>query len=96
MPQFYGYYEAMDKKGEGTKADGYGEGYLSPILLLEDCGDPIVVEKLSKDDLCILSIPSILLFSLFNLSFTEKNVLHCSIAFTTPGGPTGRSIRVIF
>ncbi|EIM91731.1 uncharacterized protein STEHIDRAFT_41053, partial [Stereum hirsutum FP-91666 SS1] len=49
VPQFYGYYEAVDEKGKKIKADKRGR-YLSPILLLEDCGKPIVVENLSIDD----------------------------------------------
>lgn len=54
VPQFYGYYEAVDEKGKKIKADKRGR-YLSPILLLEDCGKPIVVENLSIDDRCVLS-----------------------------------------
>lgn len=50
VPQFYGYYEAVKEKGEKTDGDTLEDGYLSPILLLEDCGKPIVVEKLSIDD----------------------------------------------
>ncbi|PBK62155.1 hypothetical protein ARMSODRAFT_838638, partial [Armillaria solidipes] len=42
VPQFYGYY--MPEKGDGD------QGYLSPILLLEDCGTPIDVEALDIDD----------------------------------------------
>lgn len=42
VPQFYGYY--VPEKGDGD------QGYLSPILLLEDCGTPIDVEALDIDD----------------------------------------------
>ncbi|KAK0477395.1 hypothetical protein IW261DRAFT_1421096 [Armillaria novae-zelandiae] len=42
VPQFYGYY--VPEKGDDE------EEYLSPILLLEDCGLPIDVEDLDIDD----------------------------------------------
>ena len=41
VPQFYGYYAPKDKNTER---------YLSPILLLEHCGNPINPETLSIDD----------------------------------------------
>jgi len=41
VPQFYGYY--VPEENEGDK-------YLSPILLLENCGVPIVVEALDEYD----------------------------------------------
>lgn len=42
VPQFYGYY--VPENGDDD------QGYLSPILLLEDCGTPIDVETLDIDD----------------------------------------------
>ncbi|KAK0222320.1 hypothetical protein IW262DRAFT_974802 [Armillaria fumosa] len=42
VPQFYGYYEPENGDDD--------QGYLSPILLLEDCGTPIDVEALDIDD----------------------------------------------
>lgn len=45
VPQFYGYYTPEDKSKHQTK-----EQYLSPILLLEHCGEPIDPEKLSSED----------------------------------------------
>jgi hypothetical protein len=44
VPQFYGYYVPEEKKG------GKASRYLSPILLLENCGVPIDPESLNKDD----------------------------------------------
>ncbi|SJL02727.1 uncharacterized protein ARMOST_06063 [Armillaria ostoyae] len=43
VPQFYGYYVPE----EGEAKDGE---YLSPILLLEDCGVPVDVDELDMDD----------------------------------------------
>ena len=43
VPQFYGYYVPED----GEAKDGE---YLSPILLLENCGTPVEVDDLSIDD----------------------------------------------
>ncbi|PBK63526.1 hypothetical protein ARMSODRAFT_942310 [Armillaria solidipes] len=43
VPQFYGYYVPE----EGEAKDGE---YLSPILLLEDCGVPVDVDQLDLDD----------------------------------------------
>ncbi|KAK0474649.1 hypothetical protein EDD18DRAFT_1049650, partial [Armillaria luteobubalina] len=43
IPQFYSYYVLEDSE---TK-DGE---YLSPLLLLEDCGVPVNVDKLDIDD----------------------------------------------
>ncbi|KAK0460229.1 uncharacterized protein EV420DRAFT_1268145 [Desarmillaria tabescens] len=42
VPQFYGYY--VPEKGDDD------EGYLSPILLMEDCGTPIDIDTLDIDD----------------------------------------------
>ncbi|PBK94050.1 hypothetical protein ARMGADRAFT_965768 [Armillaria gallica] len=43
VPQFYGYY--IPEEGEAKD-----EEYLSPILLLEDCGVPVDIDKLDLDD----------------------------------------------
>jgi len=45
VPQFYGYYVP-----EEAETSDKNKGYLSPILLLEKCGQPIKFEKLSVDD----------------------------------------------
>ncbi|KAG8214876.1 hypothetical protein J3R82DRAFT_10046 [Butyriboletus roseoflavus] len=45
VPQFYGYYTPEDGATQQTE-----EPYLSPILLLEHCGEPIEPEKLSIED----------------------------------------------
>ncbi|KAF8955687.1 hypothetical protein BDZ97DRAFT_1709159 [Flammula alnicola] len=61
VPQFYGYYtvdEEHKKSTVGVNDSAAGDGaktnerpqYLSPILLLEDCGKPIDPKKLSVDD----------------------------------------------
>jgi len=44
VPQFYGYYVPKENKGVGSSP------YLSPILLLENCGIPIDPEVLNKDE----------------------------------------------
>lgn len=46
VPNFYGYY--TPEKREVDK-NGYVQ-YLSPILLIEDCGVPIVTRRLGEDD----------------------------------------------
>lgn len=78
VPQFYGYYEAVNEKGEKIKADKRGR-YLSPILLLEDCGKPIVVEKLSIDDRYVLSF----LFFFLDLLISRGlvNAVSCFCVF---------------
>jgi hypothetical protein len=43
-PQFYGYYIPEENTGDDSSP------YLSPILLLENCGIPIVPEALNKDE----------------------------------------------
>ncbi|KAF8133336.1 hypothetical protein EV363DRAFT_1325980 [Boletus edulis] len=46
VPQFYGYYTPKTEEGGNS-----GEpSYLSPILLLEHCGEPIEPEKLTIED----------------------------------------------
>ncbi len=47
VPQFFGYYvpEEVPKGEAGAEAP-----FLSPIILIEDCGVAIDVEKLSLDD----------------------------------------------
>lgn len=62
VPQFYGYdvptleEEEIDDRPLGLDRNGQisGKGsikkkYLSPMLLLEDCGNPIDIDKLSGD-----------------------------------------------
>lgn len=44
VPQFYGYYIPTEKQ------EGESRPYLSPILLLEDCGVPIDPNELNIDD----------------------------------------------
>ncbi|KJA23330.1 hypothetical protein HYPSUDRAFT_118082, partial [Hypholoma sublateritium FD-334 SS-4] len=43
VPQFYGYY--VPEEGEAAEGE-----YLSPILLIEDCGVPVEVDDLDLDD----------------------------------------------
>ncbi|KAK0439242.1 uncharacterized protein EV420DRAFT_1651082 [Desarmillaria tabescens] len=43
VPQFYGYY--VPEEGEAKEGE-----YLSPIMLLEDCGAPVNVDELDLDD----------------------------------------------
>ncbi|KAF8649601.1 hypothetical protein AX16_005692 [Volvariella volvacea WC 439] len=47
VPQYYGYY-VLDEEDERNKER---EGYLSPILLIEDCGKPINPSTLTVDDI---------------------------------------------
>ncbi|KAJ3516058.1 hypothetical protein NLJ89_g1367 [Agrocybe chaxingu] len=47
VPQFYGYY-VPDNDSEAAPAGE--EEYLSPILLVEECGKPIKSEELTADD----------------------------------------------
>ncbi|RDB22951.1 hypothetical protein Hypma_009907 [Hypsizygus marmoreus] len=55
VPQFYGYYVPEEEEdvemGEGDDTASTKErGYLSPILLMEDCGRPVQVSDLSIDE----------------------------------------------
>ena len=52
VPQFYGYYEPDEYK-RGAKR----EEFMSPILLLEHCGEQINLSELEKDDKCVLRLP---------------------------------------
>jgi hypothetical protein len=49
VPQFYGYY-VPEEEEKRKKFDDEDEIYLSPILLLEDCGTPVKPNQLSIDD----------------------------------------------
>lgn len=49
VPQFYGYYKP-DWKDERNKDLNGKKPYLSPLLLVEDCGTPIVPENMTVDD----------------------------------------------
>ncbi|KAK0230088.1 hypothetical protein IW262DRAFT_1262956 [Armillaria fumosa] len=48
VPQFYGYY--VPEEGAGKTCDDDDGEYLSPILLLKDCGVPVDVDQLDLDD----------------------------------------------
>jgi hypothetical protein len=53
VPQFYGYYVPdiqVDDSSPALTRISYDSQYLSPILLLEDCGQKIAPEKLTLDD----------------------------------------------
>ncbi|KAJ8087156.1 hypothetical protein PM082_005984 [Marasmius tenuissimus] len=52
-PAFYGYYvhdEEVGRRDEDGDEKMDNPGFLSPLLLLEDCGQPIEPGQLSKDD----------------------------------------------
>jgi len=73
VPQFFGYYTPDTLSGE---SDGESE-YCSPILLIEHCGKPIKVRKLSIDDRLECAA---LLFRFHSAgwlheSFAERNIL---------------------
>ena len=48
MPQFYGHY--VSKKDDEAKVKADQPSYLSPILLLEHCGEPIDPDELAAED----------------------------------------------
>lgn len=52
VPQFYGYYkpDLESKTDLESKRPPESDDYLSPILLLEDCGKQVDVNELSTDD----------------------------------------------
>ncbi|KAF9483235.1 hypothetical protein BDN70DRAFT_342828 [Pholiota conissans] len=51
IPQYYGYYVVSERYSNQKEGDDVDDGeYLSPILLLEDCGTSIDPEVLSADD----------------------------------------------
>ena len=86
VPQFYGYYIPNDIPASTASSDedetnededeedeeDEDEPYLSPILLIENCGVPVVPSKLSKDDReeCVSLL----------LRFNQAGWLHDSIA----------------
>lgn len=67
VPQFYGYYKPdpdqkfvrpSDYRTNYDDYDSDSDDYLSPILLLENCGQQIDVDKLNHDEKCVLTILS--------------------------------------
>ncbi|KIM53988.1 hypothetical protein SCLCIDRAFT_1222410 [Scleroderma citrinum Foug A] len=72
VPQFYGYYIPHDIPASTASNGESGKPYLSPILLLEQCGVPVVPSKLSKDDReeCVSLL----------LRFNDAGWLHESVA----------------
>ncbi|KIM53991.1 hypothetical protein SCLCIDRAFT_1222418 [Scleroderma citrinum Foug A] len=84
VPQFYGYYIPKDipVPTASSDEDESDRPYLSPILLLENCGVPVVPSKLSKDDReeCVSLL----------LRFNNADWLHDSVAernFLVQRGP---------
>lgn len=57
VPQYYGYY-VPGSSGDGGVGETMGEDYLSPIMLLEDCGKQVVIKELNKADRCGFSLAS--------------------------------------
>jgi hypothetical protein len=49
VPQFYGCYVPKNETSQDTDG-GHSRSYLSPILLLENCGTPVQPEDLNRDD----------------------------------------------
>ena len=78
VPQFYGYYVPERPQNPDNHAcNGVGGEYLSPILLVEDCGVPIDKTKLDQTDKITCGS---LLYRFHNAnwihdSFYERNVL---------------------
>ncbi|KAK0447617.1 hypothetical protein EV421DRAFT_1926525, partial [Armillaria borealis] len=70
VPQFYGYYVPE----EGEAKDGE---YLSPILLLEDCGVPVNVGELDMDDRheCVSLLFRLHCAGWLHNSFFPRNIL---------------------
>ena len=84
VPQFYGYYIPKDipVPTASSDEDESDRPYLRPILLLENCGVPVVPSKLSKDDReeCVSLL----------LRFNNADWLHDSVAernFLVQRGP---------
>ncbi|KAF8881986.1 hypothetical protein BD779DRAFT_1544303 [Infundibulicybe gibba] len=95
VPQFYGYYTPTEK----SKAE-----YLSPILLLEDCGTPVVTKQLDMDDRqeCGSLILRFHDAGWIHGSVADRNVLAQPGPLSTfpifrnlPGHPERRSFRLI-
>ncbi|KAI6111556.1 hypothetical protein EDD16DRAFT_1433656, partial [Pisolithus croceorrhizus] len=84
VPQFYGYYKPVEEIRGENASQSQPPPYLSPILLLEHCGQPIHLSSLSEDDLeeC----------ASLCLRFNQAGWLHESIALRNvlvqPGLPT--------
>ena len=58
VPQFYGYYKPdSDQTVSNSDSDSDDDTYLSPIILMEDCGQQINVDKLNYDDKYVLTPP---------------------------------------
>lgn len=64
VPKFYGYYVPVDDSGKSLdeidkhaqRRDSYETEWLSPILLLEECGDPVQPEKFTIDERYVFRI----------------------------------------
>ena len=73
VPQFYGYYvpEKPEERRSGDDSDVDCEGYLSPILLVEDCGTPVDTTKLDETEKtdCVSLV----------YRFHEENWIHASL-----------------
>ena len=64
VPKFYGYYVPIAEDGtwrddgyEGRREDDLTQAPgTSPLLLMEECGDPVVPEKFNIDDRCVFPL----------------------------------------
>ncbi|KAJ3814772.1 hypothetical protein EV368DRAFT_66312 [Lentinula lateritia] len=76
-PNFYGFYsKEEDKTNDNEEKVIDRHSFLSPILLIEDCGQPIEVEKLSLDD---RQECAALLFRLHHHGWTHGSFAHRNI-----------------
>ncbi|THU82401.1 hypothetical protein K435DRAFT_613072, partial [Dendrothele bispora CBS 962.96] len=78
VPSWYGYY--VPDEGEETAEDGEGDRgkhYLSPIMLMEDCGVPIVPEELTRKDIysCCSLLTRFHYHGWLHNSFASRNIL---------------------
>ncbi|KAF8552017.1 hypothetical protein OG21DRAFT_1466374 [Imleria badia] len=72
VPQFFGYYAP----GPSSNSDG-GSAYCSSILLIEHCGKPIIINKLSTDDRheCAALLFRFHAAGWLHESFSQRNIL---------------------
>ena len=77
VPQFYGYYVPAKQQNQKKDQSDVDMEYLSPILLIEDCGIPVDVSKLDYTDRtdCVSLLYRFHNEDWIHDSFYERNIL---------------------
>ncbi|KAF7970381.1 hypothetical protein HWV62_24239 [Athelia sp. TMB] len=96
VPRFYGYYVPERRTGDPRK-----KVYLSPIMLIEDCGIPVVADELHQDNKeeCGSLVHRLHLTRYLHNSFRERNIVVQPGLLTEPPEKRGvngaKSFRLI-